>query len=441
MAVGKTMLYGNDLAMNMPPTPPPDSRVILKGTFKEKPASFGLNEDILSKHMLLVGGTGCGKSTLFYHIIAQLKKSMKTDDVMIIFDSKGDFHKRFFDAGRGDVVVGNSTVYRQSSQHWNIYKEIVADGWDDQAILANAQEICRGLFAERVKKSGNNPFFPNAARDLLTSILVVMLRMGNGNPSFCREWLYNSSLKNYLDGCDEELLIQLLGDVDDMHSVLSYISGGDGAQAQGVLSEMFSITREIFMGIFAEKGNFSVRNFVRQKSARTLFLEYDLSIGSILTPVYRQFFDLALKEAMGRTASKGNVYLVCDEFKLIPHLEHIDDGVNFGRSLGVKVFAGLQSIEQLYEIYGESRGKNIAAGFSTIIGFRANDVTTRNYIANLYGKNIQLEHYRLMNGTIIEEKREGHTVEDWELNSLRVGEAIVGLPFAQPFRFYFNGYR
>lgn len=151
------------------------------------------------------------------------------------------------------------------------------------------------------------------------------------------------------------------------------------------------------------------------KLALTRGLQYQIVIDSI--PIdsnesYKMLFDLALKEALGRTKSQGNVYFICDEFKLLPNLQHIDDGVNFGRSLGVKVFAGLQSIEQLYEIYGQSRGKNLAAGFSSIIAFRANDVTTREYISSLHGKNMVLEQYRMLNNTMVEEKRIGSTVED-----------------------------
>jgi type IV secretory pathway TraG/TraD family ATPase VirD4 len=168
------------------------------------------------------------------------------------------------------------------------------------------------------------------------------------------------------------------------------------------------------------------------------FIEYDLSIGGILTPLYRLLFDLALKEALGRNKPQGNVYLICDEFKLLPHLQHIDDGVNFGRSLGVKVMAGIQSIEQLFEIYGKSRGMNIAAGFSSLFAFRANDTSTREYISGLFGKNIVLEQYQMSDNKIVEEKRNGATVEDWDLNSLQIGEAIVGLPFALPFRFRFD---
>ena len=438
MAVGKNVIQGTAVSKNGLPVTTGTPSLLLKGEFNGKPASFGLDEDVISKHMMLVGGTGCGKSTLFYHIIEQLKKKMTADDVMIIFDSKGDFYSKFY--SKKDCVIGNSPQYIQQSERWNIFKEILADGWDDRQVMMNATEICKALFEERTKNNSSNPFFPNAARDLLAAILVTTIRLGEGEKQFVVENFYNNRIKEFLDSCSGPDICDYLDGFGDMRSVMSYIEG-DSAQSQGVLAEMFSVVRDVFMGVFCEKGKFSMRNFVRQKGGRTLFIEYDLSIGSVLTPVYKMLFDLALKEALGRTKSQGNVYFICDEFKLLPNLQHIDDGVNFGRSLGVKVFAGLQSIEQLYEIYGQSRGKNLAAGFSSIIAFRANDVTTREYISSLHGKNMVLEQYRMLNNTMVEEKRIGSTVEDWDLNNLKVGEAIVGLPFAPPFRFYFEMYR
>ncbi len=438
MAVGKNVIQGTAVSKNSLPVTTGTPSLLLKGEFNGKPASFGLGEDVISKHMMLVGGTGCGKSTLFYHIIEQLKKKMTADDVMIIFDSKGDFYSKFF--SKKDCVIGNSPQYIQQSERWNIFKEILADGWDERQVMMNATEICKALFEERTKNNSSNPFFPNAARDLLAAILVTTIRLGEGEKQFVVENFYNNRIKEFLDSCSGSDICDYLDGFGDMRSVMSYIEG-DSAQSQGVLAEMFSVVRDVFMGVFCEKGKFSMRNFVRQKGGRTLFIEYDLSIGSVLTPVYKMLFDLALKEALGRTKSQGNVYFICDEFKLLPNLQHIDDGVNFGRSLGVKVFAGLQSIEQLYEIYGQSRGKNLAAGFSSIIAFRANDVTTREYISSLHGKNMVLEQYRMLNNTMVEEKRIGSTVEDWDLNNLKVGEAIVGLPFAPPFRFYFEMYR
>lgn len=439
MSVGKNVIQGTAVSKNGLPISPSNPVLTLRGEFNGKPASFGLGEDIISKHMMLVGGTGCGKSTLFYHIIEQLKRKMTADDVMIVFDSKGDFYSKFYSKDK-DCVIGNSPQYMQQSERWNIFKEILADGWDERQVMINAIEICKTLFDDRTKNNTSNPFFPNAARDLLSAILVATVRIGVGEKQFINENFYNSRIKEFLDSSSGQDLCDYLDGFGDMRSVMSYIEG-DSAQSQGVLAEMFSVVRDVFIGVFCEKGKFSMRNFVRQKGGRTLFIEYDLAIGSVLTPVYKILFDLALKEALGRTKSQGNVYFICDEFKLLPNLQHIDDGVNFGRSLGVKVFAGLQSIEQLFEIYGPSRGKNLAAGFSSILAFRANDVTTRKYISELHGQNMVLEQYRMLNNTVVEEKRIGSTVEDWDLNSLNVGEAIVGLPFAPPFRFYFELYR
>ena len=438
MAVGKNVIQGTSVSKNGLPSTQANPVLTLRGEFNGNPSSFSLGDDVVSKHMMLVGGTGCGKSTLFYHIIEQLKRKMTANDVMIVFDSKGDFHSKFFE--KNDSVIGNSPQYINESERWNIFKEILADGWDERQVMMNATEICKALFDERTKNNTNNPFFPNAARDLLASILVATIRIGEGDKQFISNNFFNDRIKEFLDSSSGDSICEYLDGFGDMRSVMSYIEG-DNAQSQGVLAEMFSVVRDVFMGVFCEKGKFSMRNFVRQKGGRTLFIEYDLSIGSVLTPVYKLLFDLALKEALGRTKSQGNVYLLCDEFKLLPNLQHIDDGVNFGRSLGVKVFAGLQSIEQLFEIYGKSRGRNLAAGFSSIIAFRANDVTTREYISSLHGKNMILEQYHMLNNTMVEEKRIGQTVEDWDLNSLRVGEAIVGLPFAPPFRFYFDIYR
>ena len=83
----------------------------------------------------------------------------------------------------------------------------------------------------------------------------------------------------------------------------------------------------------------------------------------------------------------GRVYVICDELKLLPHLLHLEDGINFGRSVGVKIVAGIQSMEQLYEVYGEIGGKNIASGFQTTICFHTNNQATRDYIKGIHGSN------------------------------------------------------
>lgn len=432
MAITNEIIYGNSISSeaNLPMFASP--LVTIKGTRGLSKASFGIDESILSKHTLLVGGTGSGKTNLSYHYVSQLKSKMTKDDIMIIFDSKGDFYKKFYNQGQ-DIVIGNSKQFRNKSAIWNICKEIIADGADAISINQNAQEISKSIFAERTEKNSNNPFFPNAARDLFASLMISIIRDKSG--------FNNRDLKHYLDVSTIDDIRDLISKYRDLAAVESYIGGKSETQAQGVMSEMYSTLRDVLTGVFADAGSFSIRNFVRAKGGKTLFLEYDMAIGDVLSPIYTLLFDLALKEALGRTSSQGNVYLIADELKLLPNLRHLEDGINFGRSLGVKILAGLQSIEQLNANYdNEARARNMIAGFSSVFAFKANDYTTREYISNLFGKNLIFQKYPLASGEYHNEIHEGHTVEDWDLINLQVGEAVVGLPGYSPFRFKFELY-
>jgi type IV secretory pathway TraG/TraD family ATPase VirD4 len=435
--MNRVPLHGSIVSLNPVASPGAPTVLRLQGKSGGHPATLGIDESTLSRHMMLLGGTGSGKTTLFFHIVSQLRRRMGPDDVMVIFDSKGDFHSRFHQPG--DLIIGNSQQVEKHSARWNLFKEIVADGWDDRRICVNAQEIARSLFQERLEGNAQ-PFFPNAARDVLSAVLIAFLRRARSDAGFRADHLFNEMLMRFFQELDENAIPNLLAGHADLQAVRYYLGAQGSDQGLGVIAELQSIIRDLLIGVFSDRGMFSMRDFIRKKGGRVLFVEYDLSTGSVLTPIYRLLFDLAFKEALGRSKSEGNVYMICDEFKLLPHLQHVDDGVNFGRSLGVRVMAGIQSIEQLYEIYGESRGRNIAAGFSTVVGFRCNDKSSRDYISGLHGENMVLEQYQNLHSAMSEERRVGKTVEDWDMLRLKVGQAIVGLPGAMPFVFQFDDY-
>lgn len=434
----KQSLYGSILSKSRPPYIQ-DAKVVIDGTSGGERATFSMTENMLSRHMMLIGGTGCGKTNTFFHLIRQIKSSMTPDDVMIIFDTKGDYYEKFYNAQK-DSVLSATADFGPEMNAWNVFSEILLDGSDPSTVDGNVAEISWGLFSESIEKNKNNPFFPNAARDLFASILTCIIRYAEGREDWKSQYLNNQFLRKKLDTMNAAAIRSLLSDFDDQKAVVSYIGDGDNPQGLGVLAEMQTVIRKILVGSFAQKGDFSTRRFIRERQAKTLFIEYDLARGAVLTPIYKLLIDLALKEAMNRKG-KGNVYVFCDEFKLLPHLQHIEDAVNFGRSLGLKVFAGLQSIDQLFENYGEARGRNIIAGFSSVLSFRANDENTRAFTVGLYGKNYLLEQYKSITNSYLEEKRMGNVVEDWDICSLNVGEAVVGLPNTPPFVFKFDVYR
>ncbi len=393
-----------------------------------------LDDNLLGRHIMLLGGIGTGKTTTFNQIISQLRPKLTADDVMIIFDTKGDFYKKFYQPG--DVVISNDNTATGTAgeDYWNIFNEIERDEHMEENII----EIANTLFYEKTKNT-SQPFFPNAAKDLFSAVLTHFCRSGNPDIS-------NQTIRDFFSGSDKsqtstvEALKSMLEKYDDLCSMISYINDPRSPQTQGVMSELTQVIRQTFLGNFKKTGTLAMRNLVRSKGGKLVFIEYDLGVGRTLSPIYSLLFDLAIKEALCRKHSEGNVFFITDEFSLLPNLQHIDDAVNFGRSLGVKFMIGIQNIQQVFENYGENRARSLLSGFLTSICFRVNEETTKEFIKGMYGQNRKIEVFTsaVAGRGITENVREGYVVEDSDILNLKVGQAIIGFPGLEPFVFKFN---
>ena len=404
-----------------------------------KPAQIPFDESLLSRHIMFLGSIGTGKTNAISQVISQLRDNLTNDDVMIVFDSKGDFYNEFYRQGI-DVVISNDSKaigVDGKRDYWNLINEIERDSNMEDNII----EIAKTLFSEKLQRT-QQPFFPNAAKDLFSAVLFHCCRDDKLETN-------NADLREFFDGASIKGFKDLLSLHDDLKAMSSYIDEGASNQSLGVLSELQQLIREIFIGNFKKEGTLSMRQLVRAKGGRIIFIEYDLGIGSMLSPIYRLLFDLAIKEALCRTKSEGNVYFVCDEFKLVPNLQHVDDAVNFGRSLGVKFLIGIQNVEQIYEAYAGKDGKgdgrlakSLLSGFSTTVCFRVNDAESRKFIQDLYGKNRKKEIFSAAISTkgLVEQIRDSHVVEDWDIATMPIGQAIIGLAGQEPFIFQFDEY-
>ncbi|MET1178593.1 type IV secretion system DNA-binding domain-containing protein [Peribacillus simplex] len=398
-----------------------DSNVQFKGHKQSIPITY----DLLSKHLLFTGAIGTGKTKAIFQLVSQIIDNMSQDDVIIIFDTKGDFREEFYTVGRDEIISNDESA----TQYWNLTKEALID--DISRRQESLLEIANSLFEERIKNS-SSPFFASAAKDIFYGIMTAFTR----DNSEC----YNEKLKKIVvEGTSEEIL-KTLTEHSDLSGITDYIRG-KSSQSQGVISELRSVGMELFVGNFAKKGQFSIREFVRKKGGRVLYIEYDMAIGKVLTPIYKIMFDLAIKESLCRDKSEGNVYYVVDEFKLLPNLYHIDNGVNFGRSLGAKFILAMQNIEQISDSYGKELAHSILSGFSTLVSFRVHDKATRSYIKELYGENRReikylSGRYGVKDATIL-----GNVIEDWHISQLGIGEAIISLPGYPPVKFQFSEYK
>ena len=403
-----------------------------------------LTEEMLSKHLLFIGGIGCGKTNTINFCIDGIIKNMNSDDVLIIFDTKGDFYQRFGDPNnRNHIVVGNHPKYQGVPYAWNIFDELLDDNgnYDEREADLMAREIGKRLF-ENVK-SESQPFFALAGAEIFKAVLIAFYREAFSIDSGSK--LNNVALIDFFNRSevkDYDTMFKRPGN-EDMRSLSMFY--GDASkpmtpQALGVFGTIKAMVSELFVGAFGSNSGrrFSMKEIVRKKQKKIVFIEYDIKLGQSLGPIYSLLFDLALKQALGgRDANKGNTYFVIDELRLLDAPSHLGDALNFGRSQKVKILAAIQSIRQLTDAYGEEAGRVVAAGFMNCMCFQSFDIDTRKYISERFGEGYDSYEFDIL-GKPDSIQQSSHVVEDWDIMELDIGEAFVNLFGFNPFRFDFD---
>lgn len=392
---------------------------------------------VLSQNILFTGGIGSGKTNAICELLDQLLDKMGKNDIMIIFDSKGDFAERFpvqLYPKLNMKFLSNNGI---STVFWNIFKEAVIDlspSATKQEINDALLEMSSILFQPMIDKDKNNPFFTLAAKNIFYGISKVLCEkyyLQTRNPNaVTNRMIFEYSQKPVEEivkdftspACYVELnqLVDYLGRLD---TNLGFKFNDQGAS---VLATLRNTLLEIFKGNFVKDGSFSVREFISSPGSKVLFVEYDIRQGQVLAPIYKAILDFAIKEALSRHRVKRNVFFVIDEFRLLPKLDYMDAGVNFGRVLGAKFIIGIQNILQIDDVYGKAMARSILSGFLTSVNFRTVDSETREYIKSLFGKRIYV--YDNLNITGGQTRERDDVVTDNDILKLKTGQAIIAIP-------------
>ncbi len=405
------LVEGMKLEQRVPPLPPAPIEIPTVGG-----QPIYLSDERLGQHVLLVGSIGQGKTNTAYHILAGVRATMREEDIAVVFDPKGDYLSRFRRAG--DIVI-NDPDGPKDQDPWNLVDELRASSEDPEETL---NEIAHTLFDEAIEQS-QQPFFPIAAKDLFAAVLAHLASS---------EGTTNASIRSYWDTKSREEILSDLQKNAATRGLTNYI-GLEGQQSLGVLGHVSQLVHDVFVGRFRQPGDLSLRNAVRRRGGRCIFIEYRISTGKALAPVYKVLVDLAIKEALSAGLNRGRVFMFIDEFRLLPRLLHMDHGVNFGREFGMRFVVGMQSQAQVRAAYGDE-AESILSGFNTVFSFRVTNADTRAFIKGITGQNKKrVAIPRLVSGPPVEEIVDGYVVEDHHICDLCPGRAIVFTPGYNPF--------
>ena len=130
--------------------------------------SIQFNGEMLSKHLLLIGAIGTGKTNVIHKVMKDLNY-LDYQSFAMIFDTKGDFY-RYYNPHK-DILISTSRKYRDITNYYNIFKEIQAYSSDSVEQRSFIREIAKSFFVNRRNES--QPFFTNAAQQLFANILIA----------------------------------------------------------------------------------------------------------------------------------------------------------------------------------------------------------------------------------------------------------------------------
>ncbi len=427
----KNVLKGLQISRTIPYRDP-DALFALAGTDGNGQSAYmPMGDNILSRHMLLLGAPGTGKSNFMSHILRNVRANLTEADVMVVLDPVGEYHSAFYQPG--DIVFSDDarSSGEEGEGYWNLYAELCQEG----RIMEDASALCDLLFDDRIRGAAE-PFYANAARDLMMALIVYLCRRGE------KELQNNLALRELIDGFDFESMRSILEQEPDLRALAAYLSDPDSPETLGVVAALQQAARELLQGHFRREGSLGMRPLVRGKGGKVIFVCYDAAHGNMLRPLYATLIDLCMQEALSRTENEGNVYLLLDGIAGFPPLPHLEDALLLGRSKGLKIILSAMSVSQLQNRYGAAVAQSLVCSFGTTVVFRLHDRLSRDFVKGLYGRHRVVESFTssVQVRNIIEQVMDQYIIEDEDITALQTHECLIATMHYPPFWFRLKPY-
>ena len=284
-----------------------------------------------TKHFKFIGTTGTGKSTAIGQLIGG---ALARGDRAVIADPEGGYLRRFYDAGRGDVILN---PFDQRSMRWDLFAEI-RHGYD-------VEQIARSLLPDH---EGADRSWRGYARTFFSAVTRQAHAAGVRDVS--------------------ELYRLLV--VADTHELRTLTRG---TPAQPFLDEhngrMFDSIRSVTSSavgaleyIAAQHSPaFSLRQWVQRepRDGGVLFIPYRAGQIAALRSAISAWMRIAIFAAMDRAEEDQRLWFVVDELDALGQIDGLKDALARLRKFGGRCILGFQSIAQVASTYGEGDAHTI----------------------------------------------------------------------------------
>jgi hypothetical protein len=349
-----------------------------------------------SSHLMMMGDTGAGKSSLIRQILMQVEGRGET---AIVYDPALEYTPELYEPGRGDVIL-NPLDARMP--YWSPCDEVQHE--------AEAEGLAAALFKDEPR---SNPFFVTVPRQVFAHLLIEQ-------PKRTPEELL-AILRD-----ERELAKRLKG---TEHAAAIYQDAGP--QRGGMIATLNSVTNAL--KLLPRKGEAKTSWTAwewAQKRQGWLFITSPPEFRESLRPLISMWMDMLVLRLMNQgKPGPRPVWLILDELQSLHALPQLHTAITENRKVKNPVVLGFQGRSQLEELYGR-KAEAMLSQPATKIFLRTDEANSAKWISQTIGE-VEIEGMResRMAGHFPNNDRKSRNYQlDRTVEPLVMASEIQGLP-------------
>lgn len=353
------------------------ARPLTLGTLAVSKAPVVIPPEFETRHILMMGTTGSGKSQAIYN----LQKTIRVrGQKCLIMDHGGETLQRFYRPGKDHIF----NPFDKRGVSWNIFNE--AHRRYDWA------KIAKFIVKDG---EGDSASWHSRAQNFMTNGMSQLSK--RGETFRCTDALLQFMLKSELHGKDDPTTLESL--MQGTSSQPLFAPGADRALSSihGIVSDSLTAMEHLLLrDQGSNSGDFSMADWVKDEDDDSwTFLSYSDASFAAIQPLFGILVASAIQNVMElRPDSARRFFFFLDEIASLGRVPHLVDALTKFRKYGGCVVAGLQSYSQLEEIYGDKGAQTLMSCFNTKVLLRTSDASTAEAESLLVGSELRTEEGR-----------------------------------------------
>ena len=353
-----------------------------------------------AQHMQIIGDTGSGKSALLFQVLRQVQGR---GDSAIVYDPAREFVKRFYDPGRGDVILN---PLDKRCPYWGPAEDLRS--------RSEAKALAASLFQPPQDRKGE--FFIESPQKIFAFLMAY-----RPTPDELVQWMSNpDEIDRRLKGTEHAHLIDPRAQ----------------QQRAGVLGSLGLVADSLRLLPTREEGNGTwTATEWAEKRKGWIFITSLPAEREALRPLQSLWIDwLVLRLLNEPTKDQKRVWFVIDELASLQKLPQLHTAITEGRKGQNPVLLGFQGKAQLEYLYGHLAEVMLSQP-ATSVWLTTKEPNAGEWVSKFIGK-VEIERLR---ETHFDGTRAGHnfTIER-QVEPLVLESEISGLADLHAFMKYQN---